>query len=37
MTEFVEPLGKDVVLQIHSAAIAKFGGLDGVKLGAGLI
>ena len=31
MTEFVEPLDKSVVLQIHSAAIARFGGLDGVR------
>ena len=31
MTEPAEPLGKDTVLQIHSAAIARFGGLDGVR------
>ncbi len=31
MSGFAEPLGKGVVLQIHSAAVARFGGLDGVR------
>lgn len=31
MNGIAEPLDKDTVLQIHSAAIAKFGGLDGVR------
>ncbi len=26
-----EPLSKDTVLQIHAAAIARFGGLNGVR------
>lgn len=31
MMESIEPLDTEVVLRIHSAAIARFGGLDGVR------
>ena len=31
MSERVEPLDRETVLSIHSAAIARFGGLDGVR------
>ena len=33
MTQRVEPIGKETALAIHSAAIARFGGLDGVRDG----
>ena len=31
MTQFIEQIDKETALAIHSAAIARFGGLDGVN------
>lgn len=31
MTQSIERIGKEAALAIHSAAIARFGGLDGVR------
>ena len=31
MTQAIERIGKETALAIHSAAIARFGGLDGVR------
>ena len=31
MTQFIEQVDKETTLAIHSAAIARFGGLDGVR------
>ena len=33
MTHPIERIDKEIALAIHSAAIAKFGGLDGVLSG----
>lgn len=33
MTQFIERIDKETALAIHSAAIARYGGLDGIRDG----